>query len=131
MTKRKPYIRPMKATWWTTNPFFVRYIIREGTSVLVMAFSLELFYGLYAISQGEHAWANLLNWLTSPLSIALHILGLIAALIHTITWFSLAPKTMDLWIKNKKVDGGLITKGHHVAFVVTTLILIVIIGGLL
>ena len=31
---RKPYHPPVKATWWKENPFYVRYMLREGTAVL-------------------------------------------------------------------------------------------------
>lgn len=129
MTKRKPYRRPMTATWWLANPWFVRYILREATSLLVMLFSVQVFFALRAIATGAQAWADFVTWLTSPLAVALHILCLLAALIHTGSWFILAPKTMDLWFKHKKVADKLITTGHYLAFALVSLVLLVIIGG--
>ncbi len=131
MSKRKPYQRPITATWWMSNPFFVRYIIREGSSIFVMLFSLELFYGLYSVSLGEHAWSEFVSWLVSPGAFVFHFVCLIATLIHSITWFQLAPKTMDLWIKGKKVNDGLISKAHLGVFIITTIVLIVLIGAYL
>ena len=32
--KRRPYVRPM-AGWWRRNPFFVEYMIHEGTAFFV------------------------------------------------------------------------------------------------
>ena len=30
MSRRKPYVRPMRG-WWKRNPYFRRYMLREGT----------------------------------------------------------------------------------------------------
>ena len=34
MSRRRPYVRSMRG-WWRRNPVFVRYMLREGTSVLL------------------------------------------------------------------------------------------------
>ena len=34
MDKRRPYIRSM-AGWWTRDPYYIRYMAMEATSVLV------------------------------------------------------------------------------------------------
>ena len=36
MSRRRPYVRSMDG-WWRRNPYFVRYMLREGTSVLLAA----------------------------------------------------------------------------------------------
>jgi len=33
---RRPYVRPMTG-WWRRNPYFMRYMLREGTAVVVAA----------------------------------------------------------------------------------------------
>ena len=30
---RKPYVRPVKANWWTDRSFYIAYMLREGTAV--------------------------------------------------------------------------------------------------
>lgn len=45
MSKRRPYTRPM-AGWWRKNPFFVEYMIHEGTALFVAAYGLVLLAGL-------------------------------------------------------------------------------------
>ncbi len=34
MSARRPYVRPMTG-WWRRDPFFVRYMIREATALMV------------------------------------------------------------------------------------------------
>jgi fumarate reductase subunit C len=41
-TKRKAYVRPMPSTWWKNLPFYRFYMLREGTAVPAVWFSLEL-----------------------------------------------------------------------------------------
>ncbi|MDK7106926.1 fumarate reductase subunit C, partial [Enterobacter hormaechei] len=48
-TKRKAYVRPMPSTWWKKLPFYRFYMLREGTAVPAVWFSLELLYGVDAL----------------------------------------------------------------------------------
>lgn len=52
-TKRKPYVRPMTSTWWKKLPFYRFYMLREGTAVPVVWFSIELIFGLFALKNGR------------------------------------------------------------------------------
>ncbi len=51
-TKRKPYVRPMTSTWWKKLPFYRFYMVREGTAVPTVWFSIVLIYGLFALKHG-------------------------------------------------------------------------------
>lgn len=57
-TKRKPYVRPMTSTWWKKLPFYRFYMLREGTAVPAVWFSIELIFGLFALKNGPEAWAD-------------------------------------------------------------------------
>ncbi len=54
-TKRKPYVRPMTSTWWKKLPFYRFYMLREGTAVPAVWFSIELIFGLFALKIGRDA----------------------------------------------------------------------------
>ena len=54
-TKRKPYVRPMTSTWWKKLPFYRFYIVREGTAVPTVWFSIVLIYGLFALKHGAES----------------------------------------------------------------------------
>jgi len=121
ISKRKPYQRELSTGWWLKKAFYSKYMLREGSSILITIYSLILAWGVFRLNQGEiefNAWVNALQ---HPFSIALHLLILLFALYHTITWFSLAPKALDLWIKGKRVGDKLIVSGHYIAFVIITL----------
>lgn len=127
MSKRKPYQREIKADWWLKSGFYSKYMIREGSSILITVYSLILAWGVFRLSQGEAAFNAWLSALQHPVSLIFHVLVLLIALYHTITWFSLAPKALDLWINGKAVEDKLIVIGHYVAFVAASIFCLVII----
>jgi fumarate reductase subunit C len=90
---RRPYVRPMPG-WWRHNPFFVRYMAREVTSVAVWVYALVLSVGVFRLGQGEVAWNGWLQAMQSPLSIVLHLVLLACMVLHTYSWFEIMPKTM-------------------------------------
>ena len=96
MSNRRPYVRPLDGWWWRSDPFFVRYMIREATSVIVVAYAVVLLWGAVRLAQGEAAYNGWLEALRSPLSVAFHALVLAVFLYHTWSWFSIMPKTMPL-----------------------------------
>ncbi|MGL5770294.1 MAG: fumarate reductase subunit FrdC, partial [Plesiomonas shigelloides] len=48
ISKRKPYVREMKANWWQKLGFYKFYMIREGSAVPTVWFGLVLLYGMFA-----------------------------------------------------------------------------------
>lgn len=127
MSKRKPYVREVPKDWWKKQLFYTKYMIREGTSLLITLYSLILAWGVFRLSQGEAAFNGWLDALQNPIAIILHLIMLAFAMYHTITWFSLAPKAADLWIKGKKVDDKVVVTAHYAAFVVLTIFCLLII----
>ena len=127
MSKRKPYTRELPIDWWMKQLFYTKYMIREGSSVLITIYSLILAWGLLRLSQGEVAFNAWMTSLQSPLAVVVHVIALSLALYHTITWFSLAPKAVDLWVKGKRLDDKLIVSGHYAAFIAATVFCLLVI----
>ena len=53
--------------WWKKNPFFVEYMVHEGTALFVAAYAITLLVGLVRLGQGPEAWAGWLGAMQSPL----------------------------------------------------------------
>ncbi len=116
--KRRPYVRPM-AGWWRKNPYFVEYMIHEGTALFVGAYALLLLISLVKLSQGEAAWTAWVACLRSPVGIGFHVLTLVAMSYHSWTWFHIMPRTLPpLRLGAKRVPGATIT---NVALVIAGL----------
>ncbi len=55
------------------------------------------------MGQGPEGLAAAIDGARHPLTVAMHILALVAALYHSITWFNLTPKIMPLYIGEDRV----------------------------
>lgn len=123
-TKRKPYVRPMTATWWQKLGFYRFYMLREGTSVPAVWFSLVLIYGLFALKGGPENWAGFVSFLQNPIVVILNLITLTAALLHTKTWFELAPKAANIIVKDEKMGPEPVIKGLWAVTAVATVVIL-------
>jgi len=111
MAHVRTYVRPM-AGWWRRNPYFVRYMIRESSSVFLAIYALILLVGLYRLTQGQAAWEGWLAAMTRPISLLFHWVALITVGYHAYTWWKVAPKTApDLRFRGKPLPEVIITGG--------------------
>ncbi|HAZ53955.1 MAG TPA: fumarate reductase subunit FrdC [Franconibacter helveticus] len=123
-TKRKPYVRTMTPTWWQKLGFYRFYMLREGTSVPTVWFSIVLICGLFSLKNGPDSWAAFTSFLQNPVVVILNLITLAAALLHTKTWFELAPKAANIIIKDEKLGPEPIIKGLWVVTVVVTAVVL-------
>jgi fumarate reductase subunit C len=127
MAQAKTYVRPMQG-WWRRNPYFVRYMIREGSSVFLAIYAVILLVGLLRLTQGEAAWNAWLQTLTSPLSILFHWLALLTVGYHAYTWWKVAPKTApDLRIGGRPLPECAITAGGLLGTIGASVLIYVIV----
>lgn len=111
ISKRRPYSRPMEANWWRKSRFYRFYMLREATALPAIWFSIELIAGVFSLRHGPESWAGFVAFLQHPVVLLLNIVTLAAALLHTKTWFELAPKASIIIIGDKKLPPGPIVKG--------------------
>jgi fumarate reductase subunit C len=112
---RPPYVRTMQG-WWRRDPFFVRYMVREATAVAVAVYTIVLTVGVVRLAQGEAAWNGWLDALKTPWAMLLHVVLLIAMVVHAKTWFEIMPKTMPMiFVGGRRLAASTITRTGWVA----------------
>jgi len=122
MSARRPYMRPMNG-WWRRDPFFVRYMVREATALVVALYAVVLLAGTLCLARGETSWNAWLALLRTPASILLHLLMLVAMIYHAYSWFEIMPKTLPvLFIGGRRVAGTTITRVGLIAAALATLV---------
>ena len=127
MAQVRTYTRPMSG-WWRKNPYFVRYMIREASSVFLAIYTVILLVGLYRLTQGEAAWDAWRAALTSPASVLFHWLALLTVGYHAYTWWKVAPKTApDLRIGGRPVPECVIAGGGLLATLGTSILVYLIV----
>ena len=123
---RRPYVRPM-TSWWRRDPFFMRYMVREATAVAVAVYAVVLAVGLVRLAQGEAAWNGWLAAVRSPLGVLLHVVLLVAFVVHAKSWFEIMPKTMPaIVVGGQRVAGSTITRAGWAATVLASIALLVL-----
>jgi succinate dehydrogenase subunit C len=127
MARPRTYVRPMQG-WWRKNPYFVRYMIREGSSVFLALYTIILLVGLLRLTQGEAAWEAWRGALTSPVSLVFHWLALLTVGYHAYTWWKVAPKTApDIRIAGRPLPELVITAGGLLGTIGTSILVYVIV----
>lgn len=130
MSARRAYVRPMRG-WWRRDPFFIRYLAREATSVAVAAYAVVLLVGLARLAQGEAAFSRWLEALRSPLSLAFHAVLLGAFALHTWSWFRIMPKTLPrIVVAGRPVPAAAITAAGIAASLAASALMLAAFAGL-
>ncbi len=120
----EPYRRPISATtWWLSKPNYVLFMLRELTSVLIAAFLIVYLIQLAQLAQGAEAYTTFVERLASPGWIIFHLLVLIAALYHSITWFNLTPQVIIVRRGEERVPPVVIAGSHYVAWLAVSVVI--------
>ncbi|AVQ87999.1 fumarate reductase subunit FrdC [Plesiomonas shigelloides subsp. oncorhynchi] len=127
ISKRKPYVREMKANWWQKLGFYKFYMIREGSAVPTVWFGLVLLYGMFALRGGVDSWYSFVGFLQNPIVLLLNLIALGMTLLHTATWFNLAPKAQMIIINDEKLPESKIVKALWAVMVAFTIFALAIV----
>ncbi len=126
-SKRKPYVAPVSSSWWNKRGFYRFYMLREATAIPTVWFSCILLYGLWALGEENVQSAeNFIHFLQHPVVLCLNIVTLLAALLHTVTWFNLAPKASNVVVKDKKLSPVIQIGALWITFFIVSVILLVL-----
>ncbi|MDW5416332.1 fumarate reductase subunit C [Iodobacter sp. CM08] len=127
MSARKPYIRPM-AGWWRRDPFFIEYMVHEGTAFFVLAYALELLAGVLCLASGEAAWNAYLVFSGSAIMLLINFAILLMMLYHGYTWFKIMPRTLPpVIISGQRLGAAVITATGIVAAVLASGLLLAVV----
>lgn len=108
-SKRKKYVREVKATWWKKLDFYKFYVLRESTSVPTIWFCLELLYGLISLGNSTFDSA-FVAFLQNPVVVILNLITLGAVLLNSFTFFNMAPQMMNVIVNNQRIDVKLVSR---------------------
>lgn len=99
------YRRPVSLLWWTRKRSYFLFVMRELSSLFVAWMVFYLLLLVRAVSRGESAYEDYLDWAASPWVVALNVVAFLFLLLHTATWFNLTPQAMDLRLGGRRVPG--------------------------
>jgi fumarate reductase subunit C len=109
--------------WWLERGAYLRFILRELSSVFVAWFIVYFLLLLRAVVRGDAAYQAFLEWSRHPVLIALNAVSLAFIVYHAITWFNLTPAAMAVRVKGKQVPAFWIAAPNYVLWVVVSIVL--------
>jgi fumarate reductase subunit C len=125
-TKSKELIRPMPLDWWLRKPAYTQFMLRDATSIVIAAYCVFLLVLLYRANQGPESFEAFYKSLQSPVSILLHLIALVAATYHTVTFFGLVPHVLVMFRGEERVPDAVILGAHYALWAIVSLTLILI-----
>src|SRR5262245_59109010 len=124
-SKVKQYVRPMPATWWLHNRHLGLFMLREVSAVFIGLYAAVLMVLLYMANRGPDGFRHFVDdTMKAPWWIATHVVFLIFALVHSVTFFNLTPKVVIVRQGEDKVPDVVIAGAHYVLWLVVSVILI-------
>jgi len=121
------YRKRVSTYWWLQRWEYLRFVLREISSVFVAWFVVLTLIQIYAASRGSAAYSEFLDFLKNPFVIAFNLISFLFVVYHSITWFNLSARAMSIRVGGKKVPGFMISGPNFVAW----LIISAVIGWLL
>jgi fumarate reductase subunit C len=103
--------------WWLGKWPYVKFILREISSVFVAWFVIYLLLLVRAIARGDSEYqAFIVGFSRHPVVLALNIVSFLFITFHAITWFAVAPQAIVAHMGTKKVPSFMIAAGHYGAW---------------
>jgi fumarate reductase subunit C len=108
--------------WWLGEWHYLKFILREISSVFVAVFVVETLILIHALRQGPESYEHFLQCMRNPAILLLNVVSLFFVVFHTITWFNLAPSAMPVRMGGKRVPDFMIAAPSYVAWVVVSVV---------
>lgn len=116
----RPYPRIVSNTWWLKRWPYRIFMLRELSAVLLAAYVVLLLVLVTKVHDGVAAFQDYRDLLQSPVLIAFHVVALLFALLHTVTWFQAVPKGLPLRRGEERVPPALLIGANYLAWLVVT-----------
>lgn len=126
----KWYRTRVSTYWWSRSWAYLKFILRELSSIFVAYFVVITLLQIRALKQGPQSYAHFQDWLKTPLLIALNAVSFFFVLLHTVTWFNLAPRAIPVRIRGKRIADTWVAASNYVAWlVISAAVVWLLLGG--
>ncbi len=112
----KWYRTRVPTLWWSRKWPYLKFMLRELSSVFVAFYVVILLLQLHALRGGPATYLEFQHWLTNPLLVVLNGISFLFVLFHAVTWFNLTPKAMVVRWRGKRLPDLLVAAPSYVAW---------------
>ena len=112
------WYRPRVSTWWWMGQWpYLKFILRELTSLAVAWFVVLTMMQIWALRGGSEAYDTFQQWLRTWWVLLLNAVSLAFVVFHTITWFNLAPRAMTVRLGGKRLPDAAISAPNYAVWI--------------
>jgi fumarate reductase subunit C len=120
------YHRKMPATWWLRKKSYFLFMLRELSSVFIALFLVVYLVQIYQLTKGHDAYIAFTQKLSSPGWILFHVVVLLFAVYHSVTWFQSSAVVLPVRMGERLVSRQTVTALHIVAWAVISLAVLIL-----
>jgi fumarate reductase subunit C len=116
----RSYHARVSTYWWLARWPYLKFILREGSSVFVAWTVILTLIGIRALRRGPAGYSEFEGWMRSPLMLALNGITFLFVVFHAVTWFNLAPKAMAVRVRGKRLPAFALAAPNYAAWIVVS-----------
>ena len=120
MTELRTYRRTLSTWWWVRKPSYLVFVLRELSSIFVAWFVLLLLILIGSVNRGDAAYQDFLDFASHPFVVVINVVAFAFVVLHTVTWFNLTPKAMDVRLGGRPVPPAAVIASQYVGLVVVS-----------
>ena len=124
--KSKLYYSRLPATWWLKKPAYLLFMLRELSSVFIAVFLVVFLAQIHQLTKGPEAYAAFVQRLSSPGWIVFHIVALLFALLHSVTWFQSTAVVMPLRLGERELPRSLVLALNIGAWIAVSAVILIL-----
>jgi fumarate reductase subunit C len=121
--KPKPFRPEMSAYWYLDRWPYLKFTIRESSSIFVAWFAVVMLMQINAISKGSAAYAAFQAWMREPLVIIANFIAFFFVVFHAVTWFMLVPRVFVRHLFGNVIPDGLAAAPNYGIWLVVSAVI--------
>ncbi len=122
----KLYHRKISATWWLNNQSYFLFMLREISSLFIALFLVLYLVQIYQLTYGSDAYIAFSQKLSSPGWLLFHLVALLFACYHSVTWFQSTAVVLPIRLGDRLVPRQIVTALHIGAWLVVSLAVLIL-----
>lgn len=122
----KLYRPKMPAAWYLQKRSYFLFMVREFSSLFIALFLVVYLIQLYKLAESPAAYQEFVSRLASPGWLFFHLVALLFAVYHTVTWFQSSAVVLPLRVGERVVPRRTVVLLHLAAWAIVSLVILVV-----